>query len=70
MVAGNGAIGEQDAVTVPGMYYLHSYAVLGYDPKADTVTFWNPFGNAYTPKGGAGTQAGLLDPLWAFHGAA
>ena len=60
MVAGNGAIGEQDAVTVPGIYYLHSYAVLNYDTKDDTVTFWNPFGNAYTPKGEPGLKTGYL----------
>ncbi|RYX86232.1 hypothetical protein EON83_03140 [bacterium] len=60
MVAGNGAIGEQNAVTVPGIYYLHSYGVLGYDPKADTVTFWNPFGNGYKPKGEPGLKYGYV----------
>ena len=39
-------------VKVPGLYYNHSYAVLKYDRPTDTVTFWNPMGNKFTPKGG------------------
>lgn len=49
VVGGTAAKGKQ--TVVPGLVYNHSYGVLDYDEKTDLVTFWNPFGNKYTPKG-------------------
>ncbi len=46
-------------VKVPGLYYNHSYGVLNYDEQTDLVTFWNPFGNKFTPKGPAGLKHGF-----------
>lgn len=43
---------------VPGILGNHAYAVLDYDAKADTVTFWNPHGNSFTPKGKPGISRG------------
>lgn len=54
---GTAPIGKQ--TLVPGLYYNHSYGVLGYDEKTDEVTFWNPFGNKYTPKGPASLKHGF-----------
>jgi hypothetical protein len=45
-------------VKVPGLYYNHSYAVLNYDRATDAVTFWNPMGNKFTPKGEPGLAHG------------
>lgn len=45
-------------IKVPGILGNHAYAVLDYDPGKDTVTFWNPHGNSFTPKGGAGITRG------------
>ncbi|RYX82134.1 hypothetical protein EON83_20660 [bacterium] len=56
IVCGNGAI--KDQARVPGIYFLHSYSVLGYDAKADTVAFWNPMSNAHKPKGEPGLKYG------------
>ena len=36
----------------------HAYAVLAYDPQADTLTLWNPWGEDYTTNGPAGPQNG------------
>ena len=56
-VGGTAPIGKQ--TLVPGLYYNHSYGVLGYDAERDEVTFWNPFGNKYTPRGPAGLVHGF-----------
>lgn len=45
-------------VEVPGIHGNHAYAVLGYDRKTDRVTFWNPHGQNFTPKGPEGIQNG------------
>jgi hypothetical protein len=57
VVGGTAPLGGKQTV-VPGLYYNHSYGVLGYNEKADAVTFWNPFGNKYTPKGPGGLAHG------------
>jgi hypothetical protein len=57
IVGGTAPLGGKQTV-VPGLYYNHSYGVLGYDEMADTVTFWNPFGNKYTPKSEVGLKNG------------
>ena len=36
----------------------HAYAVLGFDPKADVLTIWNPWGDDFTPRGPAGPEHG------------
>jgi hypothetical protein len=59
IVGGTAPLAGRQTV-VPGLYYNHSYGVLAYDEKADTVTFWNPFGNRYTPKGPPGLQSGYV----------
>ncbi len=41
-----------------GLFYDHSYGVLGYDRGPTVVTFWNPVGNAYKPKGPPGLEHG------------
>ncbi|MGC4002425.1 MAG: hypothetical protein QM811_04490 [Pirellulales bacterium] len=56
IVGGCGPIGKQ--AIVKGIYYNHSYGVLDYDEKTDTVLFWNPFGNTFTPKGEPGLKNG------------
>ena len=43
---------------VRGLYYDHSYGVLGYDHGTDLVTFWNPMGNAFKPKVPPGLENG------------
>ena len=43
---------------VHGLYYDHSYGVLGYDRAADVVHFWNPMGNGFKPNGPAGLENG------------
>lgn len=57
MVGGTAPKGKQ--TLVPGLYYNHSYGVLDYDEKTDVVTFWNPFGNGYQPKGEPGLKHGF-----------
>ncbi len=57
VVGGTGEI-HGGAVVVPGLYYDHSYGVLGYDRGRDVVTFWNPMGNGYKPKGPSGLEHG------------
>lgn len=64
IVGGTAALGGKQTV-VPGLYYNHSYGVLNYDEKTDEVTFWNPFGNAYTPKSG---EQGLKHGYKTSHG--
>lgn len=56
VVGGCGPKGKQ--TLVKGIYYNHSYGVLDYDEATDTVLFWNPFGNKYTPKGPDGLEFG------------
>jgi len=36
----------------------HAYAVLAYDPMSDKLTFWNPHGQTFNPKGPEGTANG------------
>lgn len=57
IVGGTAPISGQQ-VKVPGLYYNHSYGVLNYDEQTDLVTFWNPFGNKFTPKGPASLKHG------------
>jgi len=57
IVGGTAPLGGSETV-VPGLYYNHSYGVLAYDEKTDQVTFWNPFGNHFTPKGPASLKTG------------
>ncbi len=57
VVGGTGGTDSGEAV-VPGLYFDHSYGVLGYDRKTDLVTFWNPMGNRFTPAGPAGLANG------------
>ena len=59
VVGGTADITAGEAV-VPGLYYDHSYGVLGYDRTADTVTFWNPMGNGFKPKGEPGLEQGFV----------
>ncbi len=56
VVGGNAPIGKQ--AIVKGLYYNHSYGVLDYDEKTDTVLFWNPFGNTFKPSGPDGLEFG------------
>jgi hypothetical protein len=58
VVGGTAPKGKQ--TLVPGLYYNHSYGVLDYDAATDRVTFWNPFGNGYTPKGPPGLKHGFV----------
>ena len=60
VVGGTGGLKGGEAI-VPGLYYDHSYGVLGYDRGSDRVTFWNPMGNAYRPKGAPGLNARVPD---------
>ena len=46
------------SISVPGLYYNHSYGVLAYDRQTDVVTFWNPMSNLVKPKGPAGLEFG------------
>lgn len=59
IVGGTAPLGGRQAV-VPGLYYNHSYGVLNYDEKTDLVTFWNPFGNRFIPKGEPGLKNGYV----------
>ncbi|MDB5307600.1 MAG: hypothetical protein JWO38_1802 [Gemmataceae bacterium] len=42
----------------PGIASAHDFGILGYDPEADTVTLWNPWGNTFGPAGAAGPKHG------------
>ncbi|MCC7492954.1 MAG: hypothetical protein IT204_11420 [Fimbriimonadaceae bacterium] len=55
-VGGNGPLKSQ--LKVPGIVYNHSYGVLDYEPRDDSVLFWNPFGHTFTPRGEAGLKHG------------
>ncbi len=56
-----GGVGDKgDRTGVPGLYFAHSYGVVDYDPKFDVVTFWNPMGNKFTPKGPEGLARGYV----------
>jgi hypothetical protein len=59
VVGGTGDIHGGQTI-VPGLYYDHSYGVLNYDRKTDIVTFWNPMGNHYVPKGTPGLEHGYV----------
>ncbi|HWA99310.1 MAG TPA: hypothetical protein VG713_12495, partial [Pirellulales bacterium] len=59
MVGGTAKLGGSQTV-VPGLLYNHSYGVLGYDKRTDTVAFWNPIGSNYTPKGPPGLKHGFV----------
>jgi hypothetical protein len=58
VVGGTADIHDGETV-VPGLYYDHSYGVLAYDRATDTVTFWNPMGNGFTPRGEPGLAHGF-----------
>jgi hypothetical protein len=45
-------------IVPPAINTKHAYAVLSYDEEADTVTFWNPHGNTFKPKGDPGLKNG------------
>ncbi|HVJ85608.1 MAG TPA: C2 family cysteine protease [Caulifigura sp.] len=49
---------KADQRLVKGIVYLHSYGVLEYDAKTDTVLFWNPLGTSRTPDGPEGLENG------------
>jgi hypothetical protein len=36
----------------------HAYAVLGFDPRNDILTVWNPWGDNFQPMGPEGRQHG------------
>lgn len=59
VVGGTAAIGGGET-RVPGLYYNHSYGVLAYNATTDTVTFWNPMGNHFTPAGEPGLANGYV----------
>ncbi len=59
VVGGTGDIHGPET-KVPGLYYDHSYGVLNYDRKTDLVTFWNPMGNRYDPKGTPSLEHGYV----------
>ena len=42
----------------PNITTKHAYAVLAYDAQADAVTFWNPHGQQFHPKGPPGLTNG------------
>ena len=60
LVVGGTADIHAGETVVPGLYYDHSYGVLNYDRKTDIVTFWNPMGNRYVPKGNPGLEHGFF----------
>lgn len=55
---GTPADGTPGVSRVPGVPAHHLYAVIGYDPKTDVLTIWNPHGNEFTPKGPDGIENG------------
>jgi hypothetical protein len=58
LVVGGTAEIHGPEIKVPGLYYDHSYGVLNYDRNTDMITFWNPMGNHYEPKGTPGLDHG------------
>lgn len=50
--------GTPKEVKVPGVTPNHAYAILHYDRKTDLVTFWNPHGQTFKPKGEPGLEFG------------
>ena len=58
LIVGGTADIKGPEVKVKGLWYDHSYGVLGYDRETDLVTFWNPMSNAFTPKGEPGLTNG------------
>jgi hypothetical protein len=58
LVAGGTADLHAGQVIVPGLYYNHSYGVLAYESQTDRVTFWNPMGNHFVPRGSPGLDNG------------
>ena len=42
----------------PNISTKHAYAVLAYEAKTDAVTFWNPHGQTFHPKGSPGLTNG------------
>lgn len=50
--------GTPSKVEVPGVTPNHAYAILNYDRKTDLVTFWNPHGQTFKPKGPTGLKNG------------
>lgn len=61
-------IGERTAVTPQGTLPIdppdiqrnHVYAIVDYDAKTDRVTFWNPHGETFQPKGEPGLKHGYV----------
>lgn len=47
-----------EKTTTPGLTPNHAYAVLGYDPDADTIQLWNPHGSNFVPQGEPGLECG------------
>lgn len=58
LVIGGTADIKGPEVKVKGLYYDHSYGVLGYDRRTDMVSFWNPMSNLFKPKGAPGLENG------------
>jgi Calpain family cysteine protease len=50
--------GTTDAEMPPGIAKTHLYAVLGFDPAADVVHLWNPWGIDFEPDGPPGLLSG------------
>jgi hypothetical protein len=44
---------------IPGFGYHHSYAILGFNPRTNIVTLWNPWGQEFRPKGPDGVAHGF-----------
>jgi hypothetical protein len=44
--------------TTPGLAPRHVYALLAYDPVADTIDLWSPHGSEFIPKGPPGLAHG------------
>jgi len=45
---------------VPGLGYDHAYAIIGYAPRTDLVSVWNPWRQNFTPKGPEGVEHGFV----------
>jgi Calpain family cysteine protease len=52
---------------VPGLGYHHAYAILEFDPKADRLTVWNPWGQHFQPMGPEGAEHGFAAEHGIFH---
>ena len=48
-----------DETLPPGISRRHAYAVLAYDAKGDTLSIWNPHGNAFPGSGRRVSDPGL-----------